>query len=137
MKCVVTAKPGTDRAVKGGGGGGGQEDRRRMNKGLLWHCDLVQVADYPVALHAQLLDLLHTFEVAFPLRNTQGQPLGASVIIARPGSMGDALPERDPGKERKAAVRAKGGGGVAAVRAVRRARRRGGGGGGREGGRGR
>jgi hypothetical protein len=65
--------------------------------------------DYPQNLHAPLLDLLHTFEVAFPLRNTQGQPLGASVIVPMLGSRKDALGEGDPGNERKAAVRAKGG----------------------------
>jgi hypothetical protein len=93
MKCVVTVKPGKDSTTNG----------------LLWHRDLAQVwAGYPEALHAPLLDLLHMLEVAFPLRNTAGEPLGASVIVPRLGSMKGALQERDPNKERKVAARAKG-----------------------------
>ena len=68
----------------------------RARKGVLRHADLAQVwADYPSALHAPLLDLLHTFEVAFPLRNTRGDEQGVSVIVPMLGGMDDALQGRD------------------------------------------
>jgi hypothetical protein len=91
MKRVVTAAPG---------------NLVRAQKGVLQHADLAHVwAEYPTALHAPLLDLLHTFEVAFPLRNTQGEPLGASVIVPMLGSMEEALQERNLDHERESAVR--------------------------------
>jgi hypothetical protein len=50
------------------------------------------VGGLPVcAPRAALLDLLHTFEVAFPVRNTRGDELGASVIVPMLGGMDDAL----------------------------------------------
>jgi hypothetical protein len=97
-------------------------------KGVLRHADLAQVwADYPSALHGPLLDLLHTFEVAFPLRNTQGQPLGASVIVLVLGGMDDALQGRDLDGERERAVRE---GGATQLFVHFKARALGGGGGG-------
>ena len=92
MKCVATAVPGNI----------------LTRKGILQHADLWRAWDtagYPTALHAPLLDLLHTFEVAFPLRNTRGEALGASVIVPMLGSKEDALQGRDMDGERESAVR--------------------------------
>lgn len=88
MKRVATAVPGNV----------------RTRRGVLRWASLVWT-DYPATLHAPLLDLLHTFELAFPLRNTQGQPLGASVIVPMLGGMDDALQGRDLDGERERAVR--------------------------------
>jgi GTPase SAR1 family protein len=98
MKCVVTAHNSNEGV-----------NRIRARKGVLLHADLPHVwAAYPEVLHKPLLELLHTFEVAFPLHNTRGEPLGESVIVPMLGNREDALQGRSLDSEREAAVRNEG-----------------------------